>query len=141
MTGKIYPCLWFDGNAKEAATFYCAVFKNAKITSESPMVVTFDLDGRKIMCLNGGPHFKFNEAVSFVIPCEDQAEIDYFWDTLTSNGGVESRCGWLKDKFGVSWQVIPGNMAQFMTSPERSVRVMEALLKMNKLDIEILQNA
>ena len=105
------------------------------------MVVTFDLDGRKIMCLNGGPHFKFNEAVSFVIPCEDQAEIDYFWDTLTSNGGVESRCGWLKDKFGVSWQVIPGNMAQFMTSPERSVRVMEALLKMNKLDIEILQNA
>ena len=141
MTGKIYPCLWFDGNAKEAASFYCSVFKNSRITSESSIVVTFELDGKNIMCLNGGPHFKFNEAVSFVIPCEDQAEIDYYWDSLTSDGGTESRCGWLKDKYGLSWQVIPGNMAQFMTSPERSARVMEALLKMNKLDIEILQNA
>src|SRR3954462_14351861 len=113
MTKDIYPCLWFDNQAEEAAKHYCSIFKNARITSTSPMVVTFEVDGKRFMALNGGPHFKFNEAVSFVIECKDQAEIDYFWDRLTE-GGAESQCGWLKDKFGMSWQVIPDTLSTMM---------------------------
>jgi predicted 3-demethylubiquinone-9 3-methyltransferase (glyoxalase superfamily) len=140
MKDKIYPCLWFDGQAKEAAEFYCSVFKNSKIIDENPMVVIFELNGSKFMGLNGGPHFKFNEAVSFVVNCETQDEIDHYWDNLTLDG-EESRCGWLKDKFGVSWQIVPVIMAELMSDPERAGRVTDAFMKMKKLDIATLVNA
>ena len=107
MVNPVYPCLWYDGNAGEAARFYCSIFKNSKITMESPMVVNFEIDGRKFMGLNGGPQFKFNEYVSFVIDCANQEEVDFYWNALCADGGEESMCGWLKDKFGMSWQVVP----------------------------------
>jgi predicted 3-demethylubiquinone-9 3-methyltransferase (glyoxalase superfamily) len=140
MKNSIYPCLWFDGQAKEAAQFYCSVFKNSKITSDTPMVVAFELNGKRFMGLNGGPHFKFNEAVSFVVDCENQEEIDYYWSKLT-DGGSESQCGWLKDKFGVSWQIVPTILPKLLSDPERSGRVIEAFMKMKKFDIEKLVNA
>jgi predicted 3-demethylubiquinone-9 3-methyltransferase (glyoxalase superfamily) len=139
MTKQIYPCLWFDGQAKAAATFYCSVFKNSKILVDSPMVVTFELNGSKFMGLNGGPHFKFNEAVSFVVNCDTQDEIDYYWNKLTE-GGQESMCGWLVDRFGVSWQIVPAMMAELMSEPARAERVTKAFMKMRKLDIEVLKN-
>ena len=114
MNNNIHPCLWYDGNAKAAAEFYCTLFPDSKITIDSAMVVNFELNGQKFMGLNGGPMFKFNEAVSFVVDCETQEEIDYYWEKLTE-GGEESRCGWLKDKFGVSWQIVPANIAQLMS--------------------------
>jgi predicted 3-demethylubiquinone-9 3-methyltransferase (glyoxalase superfamily) len=141
MKNPIFPCLWFDGNAKAAAEFYCTVFKNSKIIQDTPMVVIFELNGRKYMGLNGGPQFKFSEAVSFVVECETQADIDYYWDTLTANGGEESMCGWLKDKFGLSWQIIPANIGQLMSDPSRGQRVMQEILKMRKLDIKKLESA
>ncbi len=141
MQNCIFPCLWFNGNAKEAADFYCSVFKNSKITSENPMVVMFELDGKQFMGLNGGPEFVFNEAVSFVVNCDTQQEIDHYWNTLTANGGKESQCGWLKDKFGVSWQIVPSMMGQIMSDPERAQRVMHVLMPMKKLNIEELVNA
>ncbi len=141
MSNPIYPCLWFDGNAKAAATFYCSVFKNSAITQDTPMVVNFEINGYKIMGLNGGPHFKFNEAVSLVVTCKDQEEIDYYWNTLTADGGQESMCGWLKDKFGFSWQIIPENLGQIMSDPERGQRAMAALMQMKKLDVAALENA
>lgn len=141
MTKPIVSCLWFDGQAKVAAEFYCSVFKDSKITSVSPMVVTFELNGTKFMGLNGGPHFKFNEAVSFVVNCDSQEEIDYYWNILTADGGQESMCGWLKDKFGVSWQIVPANIAQLMSNPEKAERVTKAFMNMRKLDIEVLKNA
>ncbi|TGD56708.1 VOC family protein [Flavobacterium humi] len=140
MKNPIYPCLWFDGQAKEAASFYCSVFTDSKITDENPMVTTFEVKGQKFMCLNGGPMFRFNEAVSFVIDCETQEEIDYYWNKLTE-GGEESQCGWLKDKFGVSWQVVPVVLAQLLSNPEKSQRVVQAFMKMKKFDIETLLNA
>jgi len=140
MTHQIYPCLWFDGQAKAAAEFYCSVFKNSKILNDSPMVVTFELNGTKFMGLNGGPQFKFNEAVSFVVNCEDQDEIDYYWEKLTE-GGAESMCGWLKDKFGVSWQIVPAILGTLMSDPERAPRVIDAFMKMSKFDIAQLENA
>jgi predicted 3-demethylubiquinone-9 3-methyltransferase (glyoxalase superfamily) len=140
MKNPIYPCLWFDGQAKAAADFYCTVFKNSKILSESPMVVNFELNGRKFMGLNGGPKFKFNESISFVVECETQEEIDHYWNTLTKDG-EESMCGWLKDKYGVSWQIIPAILDQLMSDPTRSQRVIEAFLKMRKFDIETLLKA
>ena len=140
MTNQIYPCLWFDGQAKEAAEFYCSVFKNSKITADTPMVVTFELNGKLFMGLNGGPNFKFNEAVSFVVPCETQDEIDYYWNKFTE-GGQESMCGWCKDKFGVSWQIVPTILNKLMTDPERAPRVMQAFLQMKKFDIKKLQQA
>ena len=97
MTNQIYPCLWFDGQAKAAAEFYCSIFENSKITTDTPMVVLFELNGKKFMGLNGGPQFKFNEAISFVVDCETQEEIDYYWGALSA-GGSESKCGWLDDK-------------------------------------------
>jgi predicted 3-demethylubiquinone-9 3-methyltransferase (glyoxalase superfamily) len=139
MKDQIYPCLWFDGQAKAAAEFYCSVFKNSKIIDENPMVVMFELNGSKFMGLNGGPHFIFNEAVSFVVDCETQDEIDYYWDNLT-RGGEESRCGWLKDKYGVSWQIVPTVLAELMSDPIRAERVTNAFMKMNKLDIRTLVN-
>lgn len=140
MTEPIYPCLWFDGKAKEAAEFYCSIFKNSKITSENPMVVIFELNGKKFMGLNGGPQFKFNEAVSFVVNCEDQKEIDHFWEKLTE-GGEESMCGWLKDKYGVSWQIVPAILGKLMSDPEKAPGVIQAFLKMRKFDIEKLLKA
>lgn len=140
MINSIYPCLWFDGNAKSAADFYCSVFKNSKITTDTPMVVIFELDGKRFMGLNGGPQFKFNEAVSFVIDCETQEEIDYYWDKLTE-GGSEGQCGWLKDKFGMSWQVVPTILGKLMSDPEKSQRVIQAFLQMKKFDIEKLKQA
>jgi predicted 3-demethylubiquinone-9 3-methyltransferase (glyoxalase superfamily) len=140
MTNPIYPCLWFDGQAKAAAEFYCSVFKNSKITADTPMVVTFELNGRKFMGLNGGPKYNFTEAVSFVLECETQEEIDYHWNKLTE-GGEESMCGWLKDKFGVSWQIVPTILAKLMSDPEKAPRVIQAFLQMRKFDIEKLKQA
>jgi len=141
MNNSIYPCLWFDGNAKAAAEFYCSVFKNSKILQENPVVVTFELNGYKIMGLNGGPKFKFNEAASFVINCDTQDEIDYYWGKLTSDGGREDMCGWLKDKFGLSWQVVPSIIGKLMSDPEKGQRVMQAIMEMKKMNIEKLINA
>lgn len=140
MENPIFPCLWFNGQAKAAATFYCSVFKNSKIIADTPMVVTFELNGRKFMGLNGGPHFTFNEAVSFVVECSTQTEIDHYWKNLTE-GGSESMCGWLKDKFGVSWQIIPTVLGDLMSDPVRAPRVVEAFMKMKKFDIETLLKA
>lgn len=140
MTHQIYPCLWFDGKAKAAAEFYCSVFKNGKILTDTPMVVTFEVNGTKFMGLNGGPQFKFNESISFVVNCDTQDEIDYYWDKLTE-GGEESMCGWLKDKYGVSWQIVPSIIAELMSDPEKAQRVIKAFMNMRKLDIEIMKNA
>jgi predicted 3-demethylubiquinone-9 3-methyltransferase (glyoxalase superfamily) len=140
MQNQIYPCLWFDGQAKTAAAFYCSVFKNSKIVSETPLVVMFELNGNKFMGLNAGPQFKFNEAVSFVVNCKDQDEIDYFWDKL-SDGGQEVECGWVKDRFGVSWQVVPSILGELMSEPAKAERVIAAVMKMKKLDLEVMKNA
>jgi predicted 3-demethylubiquinone-9 3-methyltransferase (glyoxalase superfamily) len=140
MVNPIFPCLWFDGEAKAAATFYCEIFNNSKIIADTPMVVTFELNGRKFMGLNGGPQFMFNESVSFVVECETQAEIDHYWNKLTE-GGSESMCGWLKDKFGVSWQIVPTVLGDLMSDPNRAPRVVDAFLKMKKFEIEMLLKA
>lgn len=140
MTHPLYPCLWFDNQAKEAADFYCGIFKNSRITDANPMVVRFEVNGFRIMALNGGPHFKFNEAASLVVECDTQEEIDYYWEKLTE-GGSESQCRWLKDKFGFSWQIVPRILGELMGEPERAGRVMQAFLKMKKFDIEALRNA
>lgn len=140
MSEPIYPCLWFDGKAKEAADFYCSVFKNSKIISENPIVVIFELNGRKYMALNGRRGFEFNESVSFVVNCENQQEIDEYWNKLTAEG-KESMCGWLKDKYGVSWQIVPAILGELMNDPARATKVTEAFLKMKKFDIATLLNA
>lgn len=140
MSKPIYPCLWFDGKAKEAAEFYCSIFKDSKILEENPMVVSFTLNGTRFMALNGGPEFRPNEAVSFVIECKDQAEIDHYWNNLTK-GGQESMCGWLKDKYGFSWQVVPSILPQLLSDPKKSKRVTEVFLKMKKFNIAELENA
>jgi len=141
MTKPIYPCLWFDGQAKEAATFYCSIFKNSKITFDSPMVVKFELNGAEIMGLNGGPMFKFSEAFSYVVECDTQEEIDYYWSKLIESGGNESMCGWLKDKFGMSWQIVPAVIGKLMSDPVKAPRVMQAIQSMRKINIEALMNA
>ena len=151
---KITPFLWFDANAEEATNFYTSIFKNSEIISVSRygegspgqpgkvMTTTFILDGQIFMALNGGPHFKFNEAISFFVNCETQAEVDEMWEKLT-DGGEESQCGWLKDKFGVSWQIVPTALGELMgdPNPEKSRRVMEAMLQMHKIDVEKLKQA
>ncbi|MFP5041758.1 VOC family protein [Parasediminibacterium sp. JCM 36343] len=141
MTKQMYPCLWFDGQAREAADFYCSIFPNSKIINDSGMVVNFELDGQFFMGLNGGNHFKFNEAVSFVIPCDNQAAIDHYWYKLIADGGSEGQCGWCKDKFGLSWQVVPTVLGKLMSHPEKGQRVLQAFMKMKKFDIETLENA
>ena len=153
---KISPCLWFDGNAEEAARFYTSLFPNSRIDSidrspaESPsgpkgmvMTVTFSLDGRSFIGLNGGPDFTFNEAISLSIDCADQAEVDRYWDALTADGGEESVCGWLKDKYGVSWQVIPRRLIELTTGADREAaqRAFEAMLKMVKIDVAEIERA
>jgi predicted 3-demethylubiquinone-9 3-methyltransferase (glyoxalase superfamily) len=140
MNNQIYPCLWFDGQAKAAAEHYCSIFKNAKILSENPMVVNFELSGFKFMGLNGGPNYKFSPANSYVIECETQEEIDHYWEKL-GEGGIYSQCGWLDDKYGVSWQIVPSILGKLMSDPKKSSRVVEAFLKMTKFDIETLINA
>jgi predicted 3-demethylubiquinone-9 3-methyltransferase (glyoxalase superfamily) len=140
MTNQIYPCLWFDGQAKAAANFYCSIFKNSKITVDTPMVVNFELNGKKFMGLNGGPQYKFSPATSFVVECETQEEIDFYWEKL-GDDGVYNQCGWLDDKFGVSWQIVPTVLGKLMADPEKSERVMQAFLQMKKFEIEKLINA
>lgn len=155
---KITTCLWFDNQAGEAVKFYTSVFKNSKIGSTSRydeasskaagmpagsvLTMTFELEGREFMALNGGPLFKFNESISLVVNCNDQKEVDYYWDKLTSGGGQESMCGWLKDKFGLSWQIVPTELGKLMSSkePGKPQRVMAEMLKMKKLDINVLRN-
>ena len=150
----ITPCLWFDTQGEEAAEFYTSVFPNSKIReisrygSAGPrregmvMTVSFELDGQKFIALNGGPDFTFNEAVSFEVICENQEEVDRYWDTL-SEGGEEGPCGWLKDRFGVSWQIVPARLYELIRDPdpEKSQRAMEAMLGMGKIEIEGLERA
>ena len=140
MSKEIYPCLWFDGKAKEAANFYCSIFKTARITAENPIVVNFELNGSKFMALNGGPTYKPTPATSFVIPCDTQEEIDYYWEKL-GEGGRYDQCGWLDDKYGYSWQVVPSILNKLMADPEKSPRVVAAFLKMSKFDIQTLLDA
>ena len=140
---NITPFLWFDKQAEEAANLYVSIFPNSKITQKNPMTVSFELDGRAFIALNGGPHFQFNEAVSFMIDCVTQEDVDYYWSRLTADGGKESQCGWLKDKFGVSWQVAPRRLAELLRDPDRAKagRVMQAMMQMKKIDIAALELA
>ncbi|ULQ54134.1 VOC family protein [Flavihumibacter fluvii] len=137
---KITPFLWFENQAAEAAQFYTTVFPNSKLISTNPMVTTFELEGLQISAINGGPMFKLTEAFSFTINCETQEEIDYYWDKL-SEGGEESMCGWLKDKYGLSWQVVPTVLSQLMNDAEKAPKAMRAFMKMKKFNIEELMNA
>jgi predicted 3-demethylubiquinone-9 3-methyltransferase (glyoxalase superfamily) len=156
----ITPCLWFDDQAEEAAKFYTGIFKNSRIvkisrygeagrdvTRKPPgsvMMVSFELEGQPFTALNGGPEFKFNEAVSFMIPCRDQKELDYYWDKLSQGGDPKAQmCGWLKDKYGLSWQVVPAVLDEMIGDPnsEKSQRAMEAMLNMKKIDIATLERA
>ncbi len=137
---KITPFLWFDNQAEEAARFYVSLFKNSRIVSATPLVVNFELNGQSFAALNGGPRFTFTEAVSFVINCESQQEIDEYWTRLTAGGGQPSMCGWLKDKYGLSWQVVPANIGQLLQQPdpEKAKRVTGALMKMQKINVNDL---
>lgn len=151
---KITPFLWFDDNAEQAVTFYTSIFKKSAIlaTTYYPegapgqagtvMTISFVLHGQQFTALNGGPHFRFNESISFVVQCEDQKELDELWESLLEGGG-ESQCGWLKDKFGLSWQLVPAELARLLSKddPAGARRVMQAILKMKKLDIETLRRA
>ena len=149
-TPTIRPFLWFGQNAEAAANFYVSVFRNAKIISvmpspdpKTPMGVELEIDGQRIIAFNGGPHYKLTEAVSLMIHCTTQDEVDYYWQTLTADGGEESRCGWLKDKFGLSWQVVPQALMTLMgdKDPAKAGRVVQAMLGMSKIDIAALQRA
>lgn len=140
MIKQLYPCLWFDGQAKAAAEFYCSIFSNSKITDENPMVVRWELNGQQFMGLNGGPMYKFSPANSYVIECDTQEEIDHFWNKLGEDG-IYNQCGWLDDKFGVSWQIIPGILGKLMADPEKGDKVVKAFMQMKKFDIATLQNA
>jgi predicted 3-demethylubiquinone-9 3-methyltransferase (glyoxalase superfamily) len=157
---KLTPCLWFDDQAEDAAKFYCSIFDHAKITATthyseagfefhgrpagSVMTVSFELDGQTFTGLNGGPQFKFSEATSFQVNCQTQDEVDHFWGNLSAGGPVEAQqCGWLKDKFGLSWQIVPIALMDMMKDPDtkKSQRAMQAMLQMKKLDIATLQRA
>jgi len=157
---NITPFLWFDTQAEEAVRFYTAIFKNSRIVTvsrygkagaaasgqpaESVMTMAFQLNGQDFVALNGGPHFKFTEAISFVINCDSQNEIDHYWDKLSAGGEPKAQqCGWLKDQFGVSWQIVPSIMPELLSSPdpEKSQKVMQALLQMKKPDIAVLRQA
>jgi len=140
MAKQMYPCLWFDGKAKAAADYYCSIFKNSKIISENLIAVQFELNGNRFMALNGGPKYKFTPATSFVIECETQEEIDFYWDKL-GKGGRYDQCGWLDDKFGVSWQIVPDVLQQLMNDPLKAPRVIDAFMKMTKFNIEALVSA
>lgn len=141
MAHPLSVCLWFEDQAKEAAEYYCGIFKDSKITHTNPMVTTFELNGNKFMALNGNKQAPFNESASVMVSCDTQDEIDYYWNSLTSDGGSESVCGWLKDKYGVSWQIIPSSMGKLMADPERMQRVMQKVMQMKKLIIADMENA
>jgi predicted 3-demethylubiquinone-9 3-methyltransferase (glyoxalase superfamily) len=140
---KVSPFLWFVGNMQEAVNFYVATFKEARVVEISPMSARFELLGREFLALNAHPHQPFTEAISFFIQVETQDEVDYYWRALTADGGKESMCGWLKDKFGVSWQVIPNALGRYLSDKDRSKaeRVMQAMLKMKKIVIADLDRA
>jgi len=152
---KISPFLWFDTQAEAAANFYMSIFPNSKVgkvaryseagpgPKGSVMVISFTLDGQEFTALNAGPIFKFTEAISFVVHCKTQAEVDHYWSKLRADGGQESQCGWLKDKFGLSWQIVPTALGELLSDPDppKSRRVAEAMFKMKKLDIATLQKA
>ncbi len=152
---KITPFLWFNDNAEEAMNFYVSVFRNSKVRGVtrygdagpgpkgSVMTANFELDGQEFVALNGGPQFTFTEAVSFVVHCDSQQEVDYYWDTLTSDGGRPSQCGWLKDKYGLSWQIVPDAMIALLQQkdPKKAQRVMQALMQMTKIDLARLRQA
>lgn len=157
-SAKITPFLWFNGNAEEAANFYTSVFKNSKVlmttrysaeaaeASGMPkgtvMTVEFELDGQRFVALNGGPEFKLSEAVSFMVNCDSQKEIDYFWEKLSEGGDPNAQmCGWLKDKYGLSWQIVPSNLAELLSDPAKTPNVMKAVMRMKKLDMDALQQA
>ena len=149
MIKKIIPFLWFDGQAEEAMEYYCSIFKNSKILSVSrgpdgkAFTVSFQLNGQDFIGLNGGPEFKFTEAISLFVDCETQQEVNELWSKLTADGGEESRCGWLKDKFGLSWQIVPSILGELLNDPDRvkADRVMQAMLKMDKIIIQNLKDA
>jgi len=160
VTQRITPCLWFNDQAEAAANFYTSIFDNSKIDTitrygeegarasgrptGTAMTVSFELDGQAFLALNGGPHFKFSEAISFIVSCEDQGKLDYYWERLSSGGDEKAQqCGWLKDKYGMSWQIVPTIISKLMSDPDgnKSRRVMKALLQMKKLDIAALQRA
>jgi predicted 3-demethylubiquinone-9 3-methyltransferase (glyoxalase superfamily) len=152
---KITPFLWFDNQAEEAMNFYMSIFKNSKAGAVSRygeagpgpkgsvMVASFELDGMQFTALNGGPHFKFTEAISLYVNCEDQAEVDYYWNKLIEGGGAPSQCGWLKDKFGLSWQIVPSALPRLLGDPDgaKAGRVMQAMLQMQKIDVAKLEAA
>jgi predicted 3-demethylubiquinone-9 3-methyltransferase (glyoxalase superfamily) len=146
---KITPFLWFDTQAEEAMNFYCSIFKNSKVLGVSPgpngaaQSVNFELEGQEFIGLNAGPHYKFNEAVSFYVNCETQAEVDELWSKLTADGGEEGQCGWLKDKFGLSWQIIPTALTRLLSDPDpaKAGRVLQAMLGMRKIEIQGLEQA
>jgi predicted 3-demethylubiquinone-9 3-methyltransferase (glyoxalase superfamily) len=152
---KITPCLWFDGHIDEAAKFYTSVFPDAKIKERAeygadtpmpegtPLTVIFEIAGQEFMLLNGGDYFTINEAVSFYVHCKDQKEVDYYWTKLTADGGAESMCGWLKDKYGVSWQIVPEALARYMKDKDKAKanRVTQAMLQMRKIDVAALDKA
>ena len=153
---KPYPCLWFNGQAEEAAAFYTEIFPNSRVekvtrsAADNPsggkgdvLTVDFTLDGEPFMGLNGGPDFTFSESISFVVDCADQAEVDRYWDALLANGGEPGPCGWLKDRFGVSWQVVPKRLYELLDSPDAaaSERAMQAMLQMGKLEVDALERA
>jgi predicted 3-demethylubiquinone-9 3-methyltransferase (glyoxalase superfamily) len=151
---KITPFLWFDHQAEEAARFYTSIFPNSRIAkvarygeagpgpAGSVMTVEFQLEGQSFVALNGGPHFKFTEAISFVVNCSTQDEVDFYWEKLSADGG-EAPCGWIKDKFGLSWQIVPTRLSELLSDPDpqKSQRVMKAMLTMKKLDIRALEQA
>jgi predicted 3-demethylubiquinone-9 3-methyltransferase (glyoxalase superfamily) len=156
---KLTPFLWFDNNAEEAVNFYVSTFKNSEVGNTtryneasaqaagrpegSVMTMEFQLEGQNFVAINGGPHFKFTEAISFVVNCETQEEVDHFWEKLTADGGQESQCGWLKDKYGLSWQITPRVLIEMIgdKDPQKAQRVMEAMLQMKKIDIATLKRA
>jgi len=146
---KITPFLWFDTQAEEAMNFYVSIFKNSKVLGVTPgpngiaSSVSFELEGQEFIGLNAGPHYKFNEAVSFFVDCKNQEEVDNLWARLTADGGEESMCGWLKDKYGLSWQIIPSALGELMgdKDPEKAKRVMDAMLKMNRIIVADLKRA
>ena len=146
---KITPFLWFDTQAEEAMNLYVSIFKNSKVLGVTPgpndraISVNFELEGQEFIGLNAGPEFKFNEAISFLVSCNTQAEVDELWEKLTADGGEESRCGWLNDKYGLSWQIIPTALGEMLGDPDREKagRAMQAMLQMNKIDIQGLKQA
>ena len=145
---KVSPFLWFDDRAEEAVNLYVSLFPNSRIVNtaragDRVMSMVFELEGVEYMALNGGPQFKFTEAVSLFVKCDTQAEVDHYWDALTANGGEESRCGWLKDPYGLSWQITPNNLLRYLSDPdpEKAGRVMQAMLAMNRMDVAGLDAA